>query len=247
MTIWHELASAAPTEEQSFRIASLRLFLRCYQELRPEVVAELISRVLPAFRDVFTKGGDDGRQEAFQTALESWMDEFYLPKSSEMAEEAVLTLLFPSPSGRLVFAWDSIQESLKAQKILKFKHSLPFAFQALGWTPAEESIEEAASRLRDHFKKALSEHLTAWQKYQRSGANLPESLKRDKAHIRNIRWLAQKQACPNVSLEGIRKQSGCKIRTVLRGVQAAAECLRLPLERIRKARAGRKPGRLRSV
>lgn len=237
------------SEEHGFRLASLRWFLRFYQRLRPGVVAELQSRALPLFLKI-TSLRISGQQaskrelETYRETLWSWIDDFGLPKSDDMLGETVLTLLFPSPSGRPVFGWDSVREFLKTQEILKSRYSYPFTFQAPGWTPAVESIEDMANRLRNDFEKALSQRTRAWHKQQRIGADLYALWKRDKNHIRHIRWLAYTQAC----LLSRREIAGrrCSIDTVRRGLQSAADCLGLPRESIRQARPGRKP-RPRSV
>jgi hypothetical protein len=246
MTIWEEIASAPLDEEQGFRLASLRWFLRFYQCLRPEVVSELRSRVLPAFQDAFINKEEESKRETLQRALRDWIDDFGLPRSIEMETEAVLTLLLaPSPSGRLVFAWDCTREILETQRKnnpLPYKFSFPFTFQATpGWAPARESIEEAARRLRSEFDKALREQRMLWYKEQRSVANLYALWERDKDHFRNVRWLAYKQALPNLSEKEIAKRSRSSLDTVRRGLRSAADCLGLPRESIRYARRGKKP------
>ena len=237
------------SEDLGHRMASLRWFLRFYQRRRPEVVAELRSQILPLFLEVmrFTIQGQQASSqelETYQEALRRWIDDFGLPKSEEMAAEAALTLLTPSPSGRLVFSWDSTQEimrSLKRKGSPSYRYSHPFTFQAQGWTPAEESIEEAVDRLRDHFEKALAEHRAAWHQEQRIGVSLYALWKRDQKHVRHLRWLAHTQACPDLSRQEIATRYKCSIDKVRRGLQAAADFIGLPRESIHRAHPGRKP------
>jgi hypothetical protein len=247
--MWEDLAAIAadPTsEELGFRLASLRWFLRLYRCLRPEVVTELMSRAFPAFRDAFINRWEESRREGLQKALRDWIDEFGLPRSSEMKAEAILTLMLaPSPSGRLVFAWDCTKEILEAHRKANFLpaaiYPLPFPFQATRWAPARESIEEATRRLRSEFERTLLDQRMLWYKEQKSGANLYALWERDKDHFRNIRWLAYKQALPNLSEKEIAKRCRCSLDTVRRGLRSAADCLGLPRESIRQARRGRKP------
>ena len=155
----------------------------------------------------------------------------------------VLTLLFSlSSSGQPAFAWDRIQGILETNRSSLPYSSFPFTFQAVGWTPADESIEEAIRRLRRDFGKTLSEHRAFWDMQQKLATILDALPERNKDHFRNIRWLAQKQACPDISLADLVGKKGVpSIQTVRRGIHAVAEFLGIPQEKIHRARSGRKP------
>lgn len=186
-----------PEEEQlGYQIASLRWFLRFYKRLRPEVVTDLQSRVLPFFPGLLSGGMRE--QEAYRNALESWLNDFGLPISDAMKAEAYQTLLHTPPQpGRCVFYWDFCLRMLNALKKESSSHdsfSYPFIFRARGWTPGEESIEEARLRLKRDFEEALREHAATWYEAQRIGASLPALLKLDREHVRHLLWLACKQA-----------------------------------------------------
>jgi hypothetical protein len=236
MTIWAEIASGVLTEEEGFRWASFHWFLLFYQRLRPDAVSELISRVRP----LFYEGG-----EAFQKAVSDWIEEFGLPNTKEMKAEVVTTLFRPSPSGRPVFAIHSIREVLKVQRgrIPRSRHSSfhPFPFEAPGWIVAEESIDEAESRLRAYFEKLLAENTTAWRREQRSAADLVALWKQDRKHVFNLRLLAHRQAFPDLSERKLAQRFRCSLDTARRGLRSAADCLGLPRESIRHSRRGRKP------
>jgi len=238
-----------PPENHGFRRNSLRWFLRFYQRLRPEVVPELRSRVLPSYLVILGagQGATQEQRDAFREALESWIHEFGLPHSADMIGEATLTLLIPAKTERQVFGWDSFRGSMKAMKREgshvsdQRTYFPPFTFQRPGWIPAEESLEAAERRLKRDFERALSRQSRIWREVDRNSSNLWALWKRDREHVRHIRWLAYKQACPDFSLHQIVKRSRRSIRTVQRGLDSAAECLLLPQECIRKAQPGRKP------
>jgi len=244
-------------EENVFRLASLRYFLRVYRSLRPEVVSELQARVIPPYREsclAHMEGTPDASRKAtaFQEALEMWILHFGLPNTFDMKVEAIRTLLTPSPSGRLVFWWDSALEIVKSaveetspggdpsERVYSHPHP-PFTFSAVGWTPSKESIDQARRRLRKEFERALSEHIEPWRSAERAGGDLDALLKREPIHARHLSWLAFKQACPNLALLEIKARFKCSIDSVRRGIHSAADCLGLPRESIREARRGRKP------
>lgn len=238
--------------DYGFRLASLRWFLRFYQRLRPEIVPELRSRVGPSYYRLLRVGSQasEGDKEAFLTALWGWARDFNLPETPEMLGEAALTLL--AATDRPVFALDSFREFIRAmskdgaerpETVAVTTHA--FEFQGRGWTPAQESIEGAASRLRTEFENVLRQHVEAWMKIERAWGDPCALWKRDRKHVRNILWLAIKQACPHLSHNDLwsryKNAKGKKPSraTIRRGLHAAAECL--GLHQIHEARPGRKP------
>jgi hypothetical protein len=242
-------------EEHGYRLASLRWFLRFYQRFNPAVVSELHSRVLPAYIPVLRLAQQVSKPEqeaAFRNALRSWIRDFGLPETADMVWEALQTLLTPARGGRPVFG-DSAREIIRAlekEGAPPWTFSYPFAFQARGWTPARETIDGAAKRLREEYDAVLKEHVKIWEQAERTGADLLALWKRDRKHIRDIRWLAHKQAVPGLSVKAIAERTKgkqrCTPKTVWRGLHSAADCLGLPRVYIRQARRGRKP-RSRSV
>lgn len=240
----------SPPENHGFRRNSLRWFLRFYQRLRPEVVPELRSRVLPSHLVIrgAGQGATQEQREAFRGALESWIHEFGLPHSADMIEEATLTLLtlpIQAQHGRQVFGWDVYRGFVKGMKqegSHRWICSHPLTFQHSGWTPANESLEEAEHRLKGDLDRTLSEHMKAWREIDKDSTDLRAFLKRNKDHVRNIIWLASKQACPDLSLREFAERLGLTECTVRRRIHKAADCLFLPRKCIRHAPPGRKPG-----
>ncbi len=238
-------------DEYNFRLASLRLFLRFYQRLRPEIVRELRSRVGPPYYRLLSMGSQasEGEKEAFHTALWGWVRDFRLPETPEMIGEA--TLILSVSIDRPVFWLDAFREFLIAMskdgaeppEVVALK-SHAFEFQGRGWTPAQETIEGAESRLRAEFESVLRQHVEAWSDLESAQGNLRTMLRRDRKHVRNILWLAIKQACPHVSLAKMRERykDRYSIDTIRRGLRSAADCLELRLDQIREASPGKKPG-----
>jgi hypothetical protein len=235
-------------KEEIFRLTSLRWFLRTYRKLRPELVSELHSRVIPPYREscIAHRAGRQAAEKgaAVQEALEGWIFDFGLPNTFDMRVEAIRTLLTPSPSGRMVFWWESTEEMIEmmieedspkgssTERIVSY----PFTFQARGWMSSKESLRQARRRLREEFEKALSEQIYTWK----GKADLTEFSKLEPTHTRHLDWLAFKQAYPDYSLQDLVRKCGGSIYTVRRGLHAAADWLSLPRESIRKAPPGRK-------
>src|SRR3712207_6113065 len=65
-------------EDHGFELASLRWCVRFYQRLRPEILTELQSRVLPSYREAVRTGARRD-QEIFREELSSWIQDFGLP------------------------------------------------------------------------------------------------------------------------------------------------------------------------
>jgi hypothetical protein len=172
--------------------------------------------------------------------LDQWIKQFGLPHTDEMKAEAIWTLrLIRQEAGQLLFYWDSVEEVakvLKREGTHEESYSYPFIFQAQGWKPGTESIEEAQSRLREEFGNAVKEHAGTWYQRQRIGASIHALCQQHKDHARNIRWLAQKQA-GLLSMTSIARGDEVSIDTVRRGLQSAAKCLGVA---IRYAPPGRK-------
>jgi hypothetical protein len=234
-------------EEESFRLASLRWFLRFYQRIKPEVLRELETRVPQSLRECLFSGEEpkSDQTEALQGALESWIQEFGLPNTKRMKAEAILTLLHAplARPKRRFWWWDTVgdvQRELKAESSYRRTYSFSFSFEAQGWTPADESIEAAQRRLRNEFANTLSEQAERWRRREKIAIDLFTLWRRHRGHVRNIRWLAHKQACPGLSQGMIARRWRLRPETVRRGLHSAAECIGLPCERIRQAQPGRK-------
>lgn len=249
-----------PLDEFGFRMASLRWFLRFYQRLKPEVVIELMSRVGPHYYRLLLMGSrqaEESEKEAFHRALQGWIDDFGLPETHYLVGEAIQTILTPLPADcPPMFWWDSFREFMKWESIRQSNmppspeptpepHS--FEFRSLGWTPAQESIEAAAARLRSEFEGALRQRVQEWKRVEVT--DMFKLWKRDRKHVRDLRWLAIKQACPRVSLAELKSRC-CKVEsrrpdiaTLRRGLRSAAECLELRRDQIREAPPGAPPGK----
>lgn len=232
-------------EEWGFRMASLRLFLRVYSRMRPEVLSALQSTVRPLYLPLLIAGGEEKRkgQVAFWAALDQWIQQFGLPCTIEMQTEAIRTLLIKQEPGRLLFYWDFVREMVKALKREgahdeSYFYPYPFTFQAQGWKLGKESIEEARRRLRHEFENALKAHTAIWYQSQRIGADIQALCQRHKDHARDICWLAQKQARP-LSIASIARRHKISVDKVRRRLRSAAECLGGVA--IRYAPPGRKP------
>jgi hypothetical protein len=161
------------------RQAALFHFLKCYRDVRPEVL-ERLRDLLP-----LTKGP---ALEGYGPAFDAWVREFYLPPTGEMAAETHHTIEVLAGLSALRWHCELIY---RLEATYEHDSAYVFSFEMEGWRPRIETIEEAESRINRRFQDHLRLSIDEWKR-ERQAKALKEAL--SDTEREGLRLLAWRQA-----------------------------------------------------
>lgn len=225
-----QLGSEGQSNEATRRRTALRVFLLSYRHRNPAVLSALFTLRSPCLRE-------DGR-----CAYTSWLEEFGLPDTRDMGAEVIhvkLRSFTEQKTSREDLIWGFEPRDGRLPGVLG-QCDFPFQLELRGWMPSAETIEGAEKRILSEFSAQLRLAVSGWKARQEHLDSERHFRERERSAVRNLEWLAWKQANRWATVRAISEDSRWSEDTVSRGLRKAADLIGLPHIRIRQAPKGRR-------